>query len=557
MTGAESIPPEMTVAAELRKLLTNDTATVTDTLAENMHSTLGLYVLGGPEQPANIGEAEERIERLWTRLREFLGWDFADEISTDPIVGTTPATPEEWAEAARLIARYDERGETWYCGKKYLKNLPKLQEEADKKIRKGKGSDRYFRDQFQQPICKALARLLLKAEEARRDEVGWSPPHLVSPPPPPESPEGGAENSEENIKSESPRLPMRRQIGVATSILLLTALAIAIANGASNEVVLSPHDFGVTLQAGLDKERPEAARLGSKVELGATNRLHELDFAALVHPVRDRHGRIPPGLHLVVVIPRKSLTPESLPSAFLQVGGSSVREVGQQASDAVTISSRLPTPLGLDIPSDLRIQVNREGGTDWNSPQLLSSRWLRCSEQRCVLRLPLARFAGESGEAIRIGFQTLAFGLKKHAPLLVVDMEQRRVRDELTRDEELRVSKPGDQVLYSLYLANRGTKPAHNVVARLALPVQARLLPGSARATTTGVSVPLAIEDNLANGGVRYPRFRPGASTEFSVIVEVLPQLAAGDWMRSFWLVKSAETRGTKYYDSATTSASG
>src|SRR5680860_1091411 len=171
MAGEENIPSVETITDELGKLLSNRTPSVTMRLAKDMRSTLSLYVLGGPQQPRNKDEAAERVELLWVKLREFLEWNFADEISNDRIVETEQATPEEWAKAARLVWRFGERGQTWHCGK-YSDNFPELQEKADEIIRKGVGSDTSFRKKFQEPICKALARLLRKAEEEHRNEIG-------------------------------------------------------------------------------------------------------------------------------------------------------------------------------------------------------------------------------------------------------------------------------------------------------------------------------------------------------------------------------------------------
>lgn len=554
MAREESLPSVDTIADNLGELFSSRTARVTKRLARKIRVTLALYVLGGPEPPETEDEAAERIDKLWALLREFLEWNFADAISTDPIVDTQPATPEEWGEAACLICRFDERGETWHCDD-YSENFPDHQVEADRKIRKSVGSDTYFRKNFQEPVFEALARLLLKAEIEHRAEVGITPPKATTEKPP----HRGPDEDEEDDSGKDPLPPKlrpstRRLLVGAASILVLAALVFAIASGgASKESVLALSDLSVSLQAGLEDGSKAAALSGSKVDLGTTGGVQEVGFQAVVRPVRGQRGRIPSGLRLVVVISRKSLASDSLPSAFLQAAGSAVREVGQQASDSVTIASRLPAPLGLDIPSGFRIQVKPGGSTRWEPPQLLSSRWLTCSEQRCELRLPLARFTGDTGEAVRVGFQTLAFGLTKDAPLLVMDMEQRRLGDRLARDGELHVS-PGDRVLYSLYLANRGTESARNVVARLALPTEARLIPGSVRATTTGASTPFAVEDNLANGGVRYAEFGPGASASFTAIAEVRPALSTVGEMYPYWLVKSDETHGTSYYDSVAAS---
>jgi uncharacterized repeat protein (TIGR01451 family) len=525
MDDKRSLPSVKTVANELEKLLNKRRAKVTETLREDMSSVLALYLLGGPEQPEDDEEAAERIDRLWVRLRKFLDSGFADEIATDPIVETEQGTPEDWSEAARLISRYDERGGTWYV-EKYSDNFPELQAEADHKIRKGVGSHTYFRKNFQKPICQALARLLLKAEEDHRNKIGVGQPE------------------------EESRLPTRRLAGVAGSVLLLAALAFAIASGgASEEQVLAPSDFSVSLRADLEEDSEAAAALGSNVDLGPADDLREIGFDATVRPIAGERGRVPSGLRLVVVVPRKSLTGTSLPTAYLEVAGTPVREAGQHASAAVTISSGQADRLGLDIPSDFRIQVKRSGSDRWEPPQLLSARWQTCSEQSCVLRLPLTRFTGETNEAVRVGFQTLAYGLAKDGPLLVMDMEQRHLGDRFARDGELRVS-PGDRLLYSLYLANRGTEPGRNVVARLALPAGERLIPGSVRVATTDASTPFAVEDNLANGGVRYATFGVGSSARFMAIAEVRPELPMVDWMKSYWLVSSDETQGTRYFDS-------
>ncbi len=545
MAGKENIPNvEVVIASELEKLLNKRRAKVTERLREDMSSVLALYLLGGPEQPGDDGEAAERIDLLWTKLRGFLDSGFADEIATDPIVETEQGTPEDWSKAARLISRYDERGETWYV-KKYSDNFPKLQEEADHEIRTGVGSHTYFRKKFQKPICKALARLLLKAEEEYREEIGVGRPEDNPEEPPPDPPNGDEEDIPATTRAKP---PTRRLVGVAVSILLLAALVFTIASGgASEEPVLAPSDFSVSLRAGLEDGTKAAAASGFNVDLRPAGGVQEIGFDATVRPIAGQRGHIPPGLRLVVVVPRKSLTGTSLPIAFLQAAGAPVREAGQHASAAVTISSRQAERLGLDIPSAFRIQVKRSGSDRWEPPQLLSTRWQTCSEERCVLRLPLARF---TGEAVRVGFQTLAYGLTKDGLLLVMDMKQRRLGDRLERDSELRVS-PGDRILYSLYLANRGTQPAHNVVARLALPSKARLIPGSVRATTTDASTPFAVEDNLANGGVRYFTFGPGSSARFTAIAEVRPKFPIVDWMKSYWLVSSDETHGTRYFDSA------
>jgi hypothetical protein len=542
MTSAEGTPSIDMVAGELESLFTNRTARLTERLAAKLPWTLALYVLGGPEQPADKTEAAERIDQLWLLVRGFLEWNFPYAISLDPIVETQPATSEKWAEAACLICRFKERGDSWYCGDKYSESLPELQAKADKKIRKSAGSDKYFREHFQEPIFKTLARLLLEAEKDHR------PGEIVGPEPPPEEPGGDGEDIPPPPK---PRLPARRALLVGASAILLALLAFAIVSigGSGGAQTLAPRDLTVSLAASLEDGPGETGSPGSNVDLGTAGGVQELGIQAAVRPVPGKNGRIPPGLRLVVVVPRKSLASESLPLAFLRTAGSSVREVGQQSSDAVTISSPVADRLGLDAPSDFRIQVKRDGSAAWGAPQLLSDKWLACSDRSCALRLPLARFTGDTGEAVRVGFQTLAFDLAEKGPNLVMDMKQRRLGDKFARDGELHVS-PGDRVLYSLYLANQGTEAAHNVRARLSLPPTARLIPGSVRAATTGAATPFAIQDNLANGGVTYAKFGAGASAHYTAIAEVSPR----PWAASFWLVKSDETHGTEYWDSARTS---
>lgn len=535
-----------------------DSKTPIPSLIKNMPKTLSLLILGGPDPPSEE-ELGGRIDQLWILLGGFIAEGLEDEFASgDPIGGASPAT---CVEATLILFRCGDEGTRrlgrWHCiGKK---TLGEFQKNADKKIRRNKGDKKYFREHLQYPLLEALARLLLKAEAEHRGRLGLLAPEQEQGSDPPASvDEKDVADSDPGAPPTEPRRIARGLLIAAISILLLAGLGVVISSGggADSEEALAPTDLSVELQAGpvldgLNPTSPDAI-----VDLGTTGGAQKLGFQAVVRPVPGQHGRMPSGLHLVVVIPRQSLDGKSLPLAFLQVRGNDVRETGQRASDTVTISSRRADSLGLDIPTDFLVQVGRNGGTDWGRSRLLSSRWQTCSEQRCVLRLPLSRFAGDDGEAIRVGFRTLAFGLKKDAPMLVIDMDQRRIGDRFARDGELRVS-PGKRILYGLYLANRGTEPAHGVVARLALPSQARLVPGSIRAATTGTPVPLAVEDNLTNGGVSYATFGPGASAHFTAIVEVRPGSSSVGEMYPHWIVESDETRGARYFDSVTTRVRG
>lgn len=554
MTNVQTPPDAAELAREFGYLI--ETKTPIPSLIKNMPKTLSLLILGGPDPPSEE-ELGGRIDQLWILLGGFIAEGLGDEFASgDPIGRASPAT---CVKSTLILFRCGDEGTRrpgrWHCiGKK---TLGEFQENADKEIRRNKGDKKFFREHLQYPLLETLARLLLKAEAERRVRLGLLAPEQDSDPPA-NVDEKEAAGSDPGVPPTEPRRIARSSLIAAISILLLAGLGVVIASGggADSERALAPTELSVELQAGLVLDGPNPTSPDAIVDLGTTGGAQKLGFQAVVRPVPGQHGRMPSGLHLVVVIPRQSLGGKSLPLAFLQVRGNDVRETGQRASATATISSRRADSLGLDIPTNFRVQVGRDGGTDWGRSRLLSSRWQTCSEQRCVLRLPLSRFAGEDGEAIRVGFHTLAFGLKKDAPMLVIDMDQRRIGDRFARDGELRVS-PGKRILYGLYLANRGTEPAHGVVARLALPSQARLIPGSIRAATTGAPVPLAVEDNLTNGGVSYGTFGPGASVHFTAIVEVRPGPSSVGEMYPHWIVESDETRGARYFDSVTTRVRG
>jgi uncharacterized repeat protein (TIGR01451 family) len=540
------------LARELKRLLASRTATLR--LVRDMPSAAALHVIGGPNSPRNQTEATERVNALWRLLRQLMKDELREEIADDAIVnGETSA--EACVEAAQHVFREAKRGDEWRCSEAAdRRGLDLLRKDADELLRpnESRPNRKSFEEKYEMPILRALARLLLKAEAEHHGGSDAAPNEKST-----EKPLGAANGGGKGGVGKRASRRVAPRLVAATSILLFAALVFAVArNGDSGaEAVLAPGDLSVWFGAGLEDQPESPTSRDPTVDVDTADGVQELGFHVLVRPSRGQHGRIPPGLHLVVVIPRKSLTTKSLPLAFLRAGGSAVREVGQQASDAVTIASQQTDSLGLDVPSSFRVQVRR-ANEGWAPPQLLASRWLTCTRQRCELRLPLARFAGDDGDAVRVRFQALAFGLAKNAPLLVVDMEQRRLMDRLARDTALHVS-PGDRVLYSLYLANRGTEPAHNVVARLALPSGARLIPGSIRATTTGASTPSAVEGNLVDGGVRYSIFGPEASARFTALVSIRPSVPTAGEMYPYWLVESDETHGTRYYDSVTTSVGG
>lgn len=540
------IPSAFTLAQDFGRLIRRKKATLP--LARAMRETLSLHILGGPEAPTTEQEAVARIDELWTRLRDHIEWDLEDAIAEDSLVREGKATAEACVKAAEIIFQLDLRrtSEHWSLDKK--SDLPCLQKKADHAIRKPKpGSDKYFRSNFQYPILEALARLL------RKDEAD----HLAKAP--------GGKKAPEEGNGRSPRRRKRIRRRIAAPIIALAFVAIVLVliragdGGSREERVLADEDLNVSLRAGIVHDRSGFSISPDPiVDLGTAGGVQELGFHAVVRPVRDLHGNIPTGLRLAVVVPRESRTNQALPSAHLERAGTIVQEVGQRVSDAVTISSRQADSLGLDVPTDFRVQVKRDDDPSWGSARKLrASRWLTCWELRCELHLPLSRYARDAGDAVRVSFQTLAFELpQKDAPMLVIDMEQRRLRDRMTTDGELHVS-PGDRVLYSFYLANRGKAPAHNVVARLALPREARLIPGSVRETNSAASVPSAVEDSFASSGIKYSRFEAGGTAYFMAIAEVRPTLWGLGEMYPYWIVKSDETQGTEYFDSVTTTSTG
>lgn len=560
MPDEGSIPSAYTLGQEFGELIGRPVATLG--LARKMRETLSLHVLGGPEAPKTEQEAAARIDKLWTLLRDYIELSLEDEIANDCLVCEGKATADACATAAEIIFQLDERRTAEHWTLDGAEKLTTLQGEADKEIRKSPGHFKYFRNNFQYPILEVLARLLLKDEAEHRTQTQTADAEAKKPHRP-----GEDEKEEEKVGEGSPLPRARRSIRhrVAPLALVFAFALIALVliraggGGSQEERVLAPQDLSVSLRAGIVHDRSGLTiSPNPTVDLGTAGGVQEVGFHATVRPVRGLYGSIPTGLHLAVVIPRESLTNQALPSVYLERAGTLIQEVGQQVSDAVTISSRQADSVGLDIPSDFRIQVKHDGNPSWGNPRKLRAhQWLTCWELRCELHLPLAKYARDAGDAVRVSFQTRAFELSRgNGPLLVMDMEQRRLRDRVTTDGELQVS-PGDRVLYSFYLANRGTAPARNVVARLALPPQARLIPGSIRETSSGVSTPSAVGDNFVNGGIKYSEFGAGGTAYFMALAEVRPTLLPRGEMYPYWLVKSDETRGTEYYDSVTTTSIG
>jgi uncharacterized repeat protein (TIGR01451 family) len=548
--GTGSPPPSAhTLASELGKLMSSKAKAANKNLARSAHDTLGLCILGGPEPPANAKEAAERIDRLWIWLRDFLdGGEFEDEITNDPAFdrfqtdSAEIGRPEDWKAAARLVFRFEERGDSWRC--EQVSNLPDLEKEADEEIRGGIGSDRYFRDILARPILEALGRLLLKAESVDRKEHGLPASELAQP---------LLDEVSKPTPNRSPRAKSIAVVGLLAALLVVVVFAVA---NRSTRATLGPQELRVSVRGGIVHDRSEVSLSPNQlVDLGTSGGVHEVASYAVVRPVRGLTGDIPTDLDLALVVPRKSLTNQVPVSASLEFSGAPVREIGQQVSDAITISSRLQHSLALDIPRELRVQIKPSGSSKWGEPrQLAATKWRSCSVMRCEWHLPLAQLTHDNGDAVRVGFQTLVFGLPdEHEPSLVLDMEQRRLHDRLTTDGELLVS-PGSRVLYQFYVANRGTAPAHNVVLRLALPQAVRLVPGSVRVSTTGAVTPSALEDNFAGGGIKYAKFGPGAEATYRALAEIRPSARAGSEAYPYWIVRSDETNGSKFYDSVTTS---
>lgn len=607
MDISQSVPSAQTISRGLREMMGSRPPRATLRLAQSMPETLALYIAGGPESPANDREAEARVDQLWKLLRGFLDEDspeaFEAEIVTDSVFKKLEkqfgecggGKPEGWHAAARIVFRYEERGETWYC--ENATDLTELKKGADAEIRGGDGFREYFEHHLAQPICEALARLVRREEIKCREERGLLIADADTPSEEGEQ-EGGASEPKDSATASSDddegrgsrisddnnapqveddpgedalletrepsaavpqtkRLSMVPILVAALATLAAASLAAfidAVSSG-SRQPVINPHELQVSLQGGVVVDRSGVSISSNPIiDLGTEGGIQELASYAVVRPVRGLTGSLPDDLRLVIVIPRESLTNEVLLSAHLERSDDPIREFGQQSSDAVRISSRQADFLGVDVPSDLRVQVKRNGSPNWGEPRILpSAKWRECSAFQCELHLPLAQLARGAGDAIRLNFQTRAYELpKKNEPMLVLDMEQRRLGDRFTTDGELQIA-PRDRVLYSFYVANRGSAPAHNVVLRLALPEGARLIPGSVRASITGDATPAAIEDNFANGGIRYARFKPEAEATYRALAEVQPSEAGGE-LYPYWIVRSDETAGSEFYDSVTTS---
>jgi hypothetical protein len=578
------IPPEEQLVRELDDLLPTNTA---NGAAKGNPHLLRLHIVGGPTHPTSQTE-KQRVDQLWTRLRSFmedgqLERELARESGTDHLkddYGDT-ISPVRLATAALVLFRASARRTSWvFTRRDGQHNLTPARKAADAHVfhliepkhiysKEAPGSYQHFTDHYERPILAALARLLIKAEQAHRaaenndsEDAGTEPAAAtraagVEGTKPADRPPSDAVllKSFKEARLLLRRLPARPALawaaGVAAILSVATMATRAItADNEPAQATLEPTDFSVSLRS-----TPPDGEADSIIALGSGGGPADLTFRADLRSTNGKDGRIPHDLRMVVVVPRKSMRNKVLPSAHLEVAGNPVAERGQGSSDSVTVLARDGLPIGLTHPSSVSTDHARTG-SHGDAPRLVSPRFISCDKRYCTVRIPVARFVSrlDADGIFRVSFQATVFTLRQSSgPLLMIDLKQRRIEDREQTDDELRV-RPGNRMVYSAYVRNVGDRPARNVVARFELTRHLRLTSGSARVAASSRHTPVAVEDNLTNGGVRYKTFSPGAVARFAVSAKVRRTLADVGEAYPYWLVKSKETRGSEYFDSVTTS---
>jgi hypothetical protein len=341
--------------------------------------------------------------------------------------------------------------------------------------------------------------------------------------------------------------------------LLFTALGVWLGISAassstnhSHERPLAPSDLSLQLVAGQPHDTELAFRGG--LRLNVDERTFEtVALRAVLTNRGKRAADLPQGTALDLVTPlfnpRTALT-RILPYAQLVQPPDFAPVLGPAGQSTVELIGSRASPITLlNATFGWLLQTRDDPGQPWATPRPLRSQYER-DGRAAHHYIPLHALAGrlKPGGQVRVTAEIWVSGTSG-GPRLAIDAKA-RVDDGLPWSDWNLPVRPGVVVSSFGVVANVGARPANNVVVRWAAPPATRFVPLSGREGDSGDPSLFPVEDNLTNGGFRYPKAWPSGLARYFFVrarfERFRPQLK---WLDSYWLVKSRETHGKEFFD--------